>query len=120
MRIVPLGIVLEDTDELGVEAGFVPHEEDAEDPDPHDAAGKGRVCHQDEDIERVSVLGERVGHEAVVGRIGRRREQAPVQSDDVVLVVVLVLVPAAGGDLDHHIDSRAEVSVMRDPGSGKP
>src|SRR6202020_858384 len=44
------------------------------------------------------------GQEAVVRRVRRGGEQPTIEPDDVILVVVLVLVPASGGDLDHHVD----------------
>ena len=53
--------------------------------------------------------GSGVGYEAVVGRIGRRREQATVESDEVPFVVVRLLVAAAPGDLD---DARLHALIM--------
>ena len=51
-------------------------------------------------IEWVAVLCERPVDEAVVGRVDRRREEAPVEDDRVERAVVLVLVPRAAWDLD--------------------
>jgi len=65
-----------------------------------------RLLEQHEGIERVVVLGERVGDEAVVGRVHGRGEQAPVEADHVALVVVLVLVAAATWDLDDDVERR--------------
>ena len=101
---VPLGVVLEDADQLGVHALLVAHGEHAEDAHPHHAAGEGGIGHQHQRVERVAVAGQGVGDEAVVRRIGGGGEEAAVQPDHVLLVVVLVLVAAPGGDLDHHVD----------------
>src|SRR5439155_1579552 len=64
------------------------------------AAGEGRLGDADHRVERVPVQRQRVGDEAVVGRIHDRREQEAVELDPAELVVVLVLVAAALGDLD--------------------
>jgi hypothetical protein len=56
-------------------------------------------------IERVAVAGERLGDEAVIGRVGRGREQATVEVDPPVLVVDLVLVTAPAGDLDDDMNA---------------
>ena len=103
-RAVPLRIVLEDADQLGVDTLLVAHGEHAEDPHPHHAAGERGVGDQHQRVERVAVAGQGVGDEAVVRRVGGGGEEAAVQPDDMLLVVVLVLVAAARGDLDHHVD----------------
>ena len=94
-----------DADQLGVLALLVLHVEHADGSglDPH--AGVDRVVEQDEGVEGIAVTAERVGDEPVVGRIRRRREQAPVEVDAAVLVVDLVLVAAAARDLDHDVDA---------------
>ena len=89
------------------------------------AARKGRLVEQDQRVERVAVLGQRVGDEPVVGRVDRRREEPAVESDQVPLVVVLVLVAAPPGDLDDDLDgavcvhgpclSSAVTSLIADP-----
>src|SRR2546429_470877 len=60
-----------------------------------------RPGHRAQSVWGVAVQGERVRKEAVVGRIDHRGEQEAIEPDDVALVVVLVLVPAPLGDLDH-------------------
>ena len=67
--------------------------------------GIHRVLEQHQRVERVAVAAERVGDEAVVGRIRGGREQAPVEEDPARLVVDLVLVAAATGDLDDDVDA---------------
>ena len=67
--------------------------------------GIHRILEQDERVERVAVAGERLGEEPVVGRVGGRSEQAPVEVDLAVLVVDLVLVAASTRDFDHDVDA---------------
>ena len=114
---VPLRVVLEDADQLGVDARLVAHGEHAEDARPHHAAREGRVGHQHQRVERVAVVGQGVGDEAVVRRVGGGGEEAAVQPDDVRLVVVLVLVAAPRGDLDHHVDRVVGPAHVGDGGS---
>ena len=114
---VPLGVVLEDADQLGVHPLLVAHGEHAEDARPHDAAGERGIGHQDQRVERVAVTGQGVGDEAVVRRVGGGGEEAAVQPDDVLLVVVLVLVAAPRGDLDHDIDRLVGVGAHEGEGA---
>ena len=64
-----------------------------------------RILEQHERVERVAVAAEGVGDEAVVGRVGGGREQPAVEEDLAGLVVDLVLVAAAAGDLDDDVDA---------------
>src|SRR5206468_5378953 len=73
------------------------------------AARKRGFLQQHHRIERVVVLRERVGDEAVVSGIHGGGEEASVEAEYVVLVVVLVLVAAATRDLDDHIDHAIRV-----------
>jgi len=59
---------------------------------------------RDEGIQLFALLGKGALHEAVLGRVGDRREQPPVELDRARLLVVLVLVAAALGDLDQDRD----------------
>ena len=106
-------------DDLGVGALLVLHPEHAERAHRDPAAGERRVVEEHQHVERVAVLREGVGHEAVVGRVHGRREKSTVEPDDVALVVVLVLVPAAARDLDHDVDEvpRSHGSTLTRPAS---
>ena len=102
--VLPPRLVGLDADHLGVAAGLVlhPHHADGAGVDP--AAGEGGVLGEHQHVERVAVLGEGVGDEPVLGRVGRRREEAAVEPDPTRVVIDLVLVPAPAGDLDQHVD----------------
>ena len=43
------------------------------------APRKGRLVAEHERVERITVFAERVGNEAVVGRVPRRREQQAIE-----------------------------------------
>ena len=92
-------------DQLGVLAGLVLHVQHADGAGFHPHAGIDRILEQHEGVERIAVAAERVGHEAVVGGIRRGGEQPAVEEDAAVLVVDLVLVAAAAGDLDDDVDA---------------
>ena len=114
---VPLWVVLEHGDELRVDTLLVAHGEHAENANPHDATGEGRVGDEHQDVERVAIARQGVGDEAVVRRVGGGGEEAAVQPDHVLLVVVLVLVAAPGGYLDHHVDRLVELAHVGDGAS---
>ena len=76
--------------------------------------GERRVLEDHHGVERVAVLGQRVGDEAVVGRIRGGGEQPAVEAEDVGLVVVLVLVAAAAGDLDDDVDLDGHPQMILD------
>src|SRR5580700_8856504 len=91
-------------DDLVVAALLVGHPEHPDRTAADQAAGERRLQHQDHRVERVAVLAQGAGHEAVVGRVLGRGEQRAVQADQAAVVVDLVLVPAAPRDLDQDVE----------------
>src|SRR5690606_16254914 len=63
------------------------------------------------------VLGQRLRDEPVVGGVGGRGEQSPVEADDPGLGVVLVLVATPAGDLDEDLDLRCHRAMIRPRGA---
>src|SRR5215204_1765841 len=106
--VVPVGVGQGDDQQLLVRALVVGHVEHADDAGLDLAAGEGRLAQQDHGVERVAVLGQGVGDEAVVGRVVDGAEQHPVEADAARLVVELVLVAGSLGDLDHDVDGELD------------
>src|SRR3954462_11656088 len=94
------GVAERDAQELLVRPLLVLHVEDADRADADPAARKRRVGDEHERVEWVAVLRERPLDEAVVGGIGHRGEQPPVEHQPTELLVPLVLVAGARRDLD--------------------
>src|SRR5579884_3952066 len=93
-----------DAQDLVVAALLVGHPEHADRAAQDQAAGEGRLLKQDQGVQRVAVLAERVLDVAVVRGVTRRGEQHPVQPYAAGLVVYLVLVPLALRDLDQDVE----------------
>ncbi len=96
------GVVERDAEHLLVRALLVGHVEDAHGAHADAAARERRLADEHERVERVAVLGQRALDVAVVGRVAHRGEEPAVERDPAELVVPLVLVPRAGGDLHEH------------------
>ena len=81
LNVVPPGLRRRDAHDLGVGAGLVLHPHARPPAGPRPTAGERRVVEQHQRVERVAVLAEGVGEEAVVGRVDGGREQPPVEED---------------------------------------
>ena len=79
---------------------LIAHQEDADRPRSDMTTGKGRLFEQHEGIQRVAVAGQGAGDVPVILGVPGGGEQHPVQPDLPGLVVGLVLVTGALGDLD--------------------
>ncbi len=89
----------------------------AEEPGRHNAADKGRLIHQDEDIERVAIAAESLRDKAEVeGKNGAGREDA-AELEETGFFPVRIFVSAALGSVDHSVEvvrlgiKRGEISV---------
>src|SRR5215218_7682784 len=76
---------------------------------PHHAAGEGGVVSGHHYIQGVAAIGERGGHEAVVGGVADGARQDPITHDDPELGLILVLVAAAYGDLYYSVEQSRSV-----------
>ena len=111
----PPRLARRDADHLGVLAGFVLHVEHADRASLDEDAGVDGVLEEDQRVEWIAVATERLGDEAVVGRIDGRREQAAVEVDPAVDVIDLVLVAAAARNLDDDPDAPRLVRLHTAP-----
>ena len=96
----PGRVVVRHAQDLLVPAGLVVHLEDAD--GTHGTRQPGNVGDVDEQqrVERIAVLPERLQQEAVIARVDHARVERPVEHDALQPRVVLVLVAAALRDLD--------------------
>src|SRR5215213_4454952 len=76
---------------------------------PHHAAGERRIVGGYHYVQGVATIGQRGGHEAVVGRVAHGAGQDPVTHDDPEMGFVLVLVAATHGDLYDGVDQPRSV-----------
>src|SRR5215210_587294 len=76
---------------------------------PHHAAGEGRIVGGYHNVQGVAAIGERGGHEAVVGGVADGARQHPVSHDDPEVGFVLVLVAAAYRDFYYGVDQLGSV-----------
>ncbi len=113
-RIPPTGLAVVNTQNLGVAASVIGHPHHADWADMNPASREGWVLGEHQDIERVAVLRECVGDEAVLGGVGGGGEESAIEADSASLVVDLVLISAATGDFGDDIDG-FHVSIL--PGS---
>ena len=105
-------------EDLLVLAGLVVHLQHADRPARHEAAGKRRRGHEQQRVERIAVLAERLQQEAVVARVDDARVERAVEHDALEPGVVLVLVAAALRDLDEG-DRQVGRSGFHAPESGR-
>ena len=105
LQMVPAGITIRNGKHFGVGSSLVAHLKDTYRSCPDVAAGKDRLVHEHEHVERVAVTGKRLGDEAVVLWIASGSEQRAVEPDVAGLVVELVLVARILRDLNNDFDA---------------
>ncbi len=93
-----------DAQNFGVTTSVICHPQDANGAHVNPAARKRGVFGENENVEGIAVLGERVGDEPVFSGVGGGREKAAVEVDPPGFVVDFVLVAATSRDLDDDID----------------
>src|SRR5688500_10138678 len=106
-------IVTRNGEDLVVRLAAVEHHQHADRPYIDLAPGKGRLVHEHEDVARVAILVQRSRDEAVITGIVHRGVEHAVEAQQAGVLVELVLVATAGGDLDHRRDFLRRVSARR-------
>ena len=105
VHVGPTWLARRHTQDLGVLAGLVMHEQHTHrtrlDPD----ARVHRVFEEHKSVEWIAVAAECVGNESVVGWVGGGREQPTIEKDLAGVVIDLVLVAASPRNLDDHVDA---------------
>ncbi|MNY35195.1 hypothetical protein D3C86_1695830 [compost metagenome] len=101
--------------QLGVHAGLVGHLQHAERTAAHHGAGQDRERRQHQHVHRVTVAGQRLRNEAVVGRVAHARADETVDEQQAGFLVGLVLHRIAlGRNLDDDVEIVGKVLARGD------
>src|SRR5215471_10204246 len=104
LQVFHPGICCGNAKDLVIRSLFVPHLEHPNGPRRDQAAREGRFVKQNQGVERITVLGQGVLDEPIVGWVPGRRKQHAVKPDPARVVVHLVLVPLPLGNLHDYLD----------------
>jgi hypothetical protein len=102
-------VVFADAEDLFVAESLVEHLQNADWTYLHDATGETGSVNEDEDVERIAVVGEGAGDEAIVTGIVDGRVEIAVETEDVEFLVVFVFIAALVGDFDDGVDDLGAV-----------
>ena len=111
---VELGVADGDGQDLVVGLAGVEHGHQADRPGGHQGHRRHGLLAEHQDVERVVVLGVRLGDEAVIGRVVDRRVEDPVEPEQAGLLVQLVLDARPHRDLDQGVELAREVLARGD------
>lgn len=96
----PRRVVVRNHQELRIVTGFVDHMQHADWVAGDQATRERRLSQQDQDVERVAILAERIEQKTVIRRVVRASTQRAIKDDSAIRLVELVLVAAPLRDLD--------------------
>ena len=114
MHLAGVGVAERDGEDLLVGLAAVDEVEEADGTGLDEASGEGRDRAQHEDVERVAVIAQGAGDEAVVTGIVDGAVEHAVEAEHADLLVELVLVALVGGNLDDRGDLVGRAGSGRD------
>ena len=97
------GVAGGNAEDFAVHPLLVAHQEHTYRTSMDVAPREGRFFQQHHGVEGIAILGQSLGHVAVVLGVSGGGEEHAIQPDG-ALIVGLVLVPGPLGDFDHHLD----------------
>src|SRR6266545_4079975 len=97
-------VVVQHRQDFVVRLAFIVHAEHPDRAGLDDAAGEGRQVRHHQHVERVVVVVVGLRDESIIAGVMNRRVEHPVELEGAGLLVVLIFIARAFGDLDDHVD----------------